>query len=791
MQDARLPHFLMKQVGSAMNEHSVKSGNQYKKASYMNAEMGAMQELTEESVPSALVPLLSDESPLLKIHLSTEDEVEDTTSSTTTTTQDPFEATWITTSLRCGDSEQDFGWPIEEAKSQPQQYLEYLKAQATKLAGCSEYTLRYEDEDGDSCTLMEATCRDALAQAKATTDPEKLHLTVNLHLASYTKDAQDMLQQAGTDRQKGGEDWQSDFEGLKIAFSSLKIEAEDMREAYLRKCADCSEYQQTAQAYHGEVLTTKERLASTEMEADALRSEVANLKYNMEIEMSANARLEKRIRGFRQEVIDLEQVIDLGETRICTLQDAMARLQKECQEEREKTQTAQRELLEKKEELADLKNATSKRDATLSALVLSSQPDIVGLDCNGPAAASNGTDITATHKSVADAAGAKQIFQVGHLQTPISSPDLPVIYTVRFQNDGGRAWPCTTALVHESGPLMDLPLLPLTDLGAGDSCDAFFELTVPKVDTPQTVTSTWVLRDVRTGQPLGPILTMAVEYVAVEEEQEEQEEEEQEKEPANDAREDEVSVSLLEVEEAPAEDSNDKLDSVQAADVTEELQSFEEQADTNKDGKLSLDEVKVFFKSHVGSDLARKFHISMVDLTAEFEAADSNKDGFLEHQELMDLDLEPESGDDTKEGDDKDTQQKDGDSQASLVEVSKSAPTNKDKGHHKTKKAKAALSDFAASTSELKDTFDHIDTDKDGRISWLDFKAGLRLARTEKKIPADMDIATVKSDFKQADGDKDGYIGFKDFVDLAKAEFRRWGDSAGDMLGSLLSLKAA
>jgi len=277
----------------------------------------------------------------------------------------------------------------------------------------------------------------------------------------------------------------------------------------------------------------------------------------------------------------------------------------------------------------------------------------------------------------------------------------------------------------------------------------------------------------------------------MEEEQEEQEEEEQEKEPANDAREDEVSVSLLEVEEAPAEDSNDKLDSVQAADVTEELQSFEEQADTNKDGKLSLDEVKVFFKSHVGSDLARKFHISMVDLTAEFEAADSNKDGFLEHQELMDLDLEPESGDDTKEGDDKDTQQKDGDSQASLVEVSKSAPTNKDKGHHKTKKAKAALSDFAASTSELKDTFDHIDTDKDGRISWLDFKAGLRLARTEKKIPADMDIATVKSDFKQADGDKDGYIGFKDFVDLAKAEFRRWGDSAGDMLGSLLSLKAA
>lgn len=81
-------------------------------------------------------------------------------------------------------------------------------------------------------------------------------------------------------------------------------------------------------------------------------------------------------------------------------------------------------------------------------------------------------------------------------------------------------------------------------------------------------------------------------------------------------------------------------DDVSNEDSVEELKQFMKKADTDKDGKLSLDEVKVSFGEQFDDETQAEA------VTEEFKGADVNGDGFLDAHELEKLRYDTEGHDD-------------------------------------------------------------------------------------------------------------------------------------------------
>jgi len=88
------------------------------------------------------------------------------------------------------------------------------------------------------------------------------------------------------------------------------------------------------------------------------------------------------------------------------------------------------------------------------------------------------------------------------------------------------------------------------------------------------------------------------------------------------------------------EDSHEHED--EATDPHEDMREFLKLADTNKDGKLSLEEVKASAQEGTEKQDGR--------IDEEFKVADLNKDGLLDEKELMSLHMD-ESEEEDEEGD--------------------------------------------------------------------------------------------------------------------------------------------
>ncbi|XWS62893.1 hypothetical protein CRYUN_Cryun06bG0049700 [Craigia yunnanensis] len=69
---------------------------------------------------------------------------------------------------------------------------------------------------------------------------------------------------------------------------------------------------------------------------------------------------------------------------------------------------------------------------------------------------------------------------------------------------------------------------------------------------------------------------------------------------------------------------------------------------------------------------------------------------------------------------------------------------------------------FQPDLNELKEVFNKFDSNKDGKISQMEYKAMLRALGQENMIP---DVPKI---FRVADFDGDGFINFKDFVEVHK-----------------------
>lgn len=163
-------------------------------------------------------------------------------------------------------------------------------------------------------------------------------------------------------------------------------------------------------------------------------------------------------------------------------------------------------------ELAALKSAKA-FDPQLSARVLISQPDAAGIELDSVDDALARADITAESEPLLERVGAVQAFRIGRVKVNVGQEPVPVVYTVTVLNDGQRAWPETTMLVHEGGRSLGLPLFELGVVDPNCAANIFFELSIPKATAPARDTATWILSDVATGKPLGPVFVFETEWI--------------------------------------------------------------------------------------------------------------------------------------------------------------------------------------------------------------------------------------------------------------------------------------
>mmetsp|Transcript_18920 Transcript_18920/g.40673 ORF Transcript_18920/g.40673 Transcript_18920/m.40673 type:complete len:284 (-) Transcript_18920:73-924(-) len=187
-------------------------------------------------------------------------------------------------------------------------------------------------------------------------------------------------------------------------------------------------------------------------------------------------------------------------------------------------------------------------------------------------------------------------------------------------------------------------------------------------------------------------------------------------------------------------------------DEPEEVHHFLTELDTNHDGRLSVDEVKSFLTTSKDEHEAGAFGLDANRVEGEFKAADANRDGFLDTSELTSMrDVFEEHAsllqeeEDDHEGPDEEEEQEDDEIVHDGI----------GKGH-----------------GAIQETFQAIDLDKDGEVTFEDIKA---------KLVAATDISRMQTDFKNADADHDDKLSSKEFDVFADELIARMGDLAGDL----------
>jgi len=161
----------------------------------------------------------------------------------------------------------------------------------------------------------------------------------------------------------------------------------------------------------------------------------------------------------------------------------------------------------------ELERSAQARDPNMSAKVLRSEPEMAGVEvgCSDDPAACR--DVSSEFRAELERLGCQQAFRVGRAKVEANQDPFPIVYAVTVENQGQTSWPPTSMLVHESGDSLGLPLVELMPVAPGGCANIALELLVPKKSEVGSSISTWVMRDVATGRPLGPILIFDAEWV--------------------------------------------------------------------------------------------------------------------------------------------------------------------------------------------------------------------------------------------------------------------------------------
>jgi len=225
--------------------------------------------------------------------------------------------------------------------------------------------------------------------------------------------------------------------------------------------------------------------------------------------------LQGRLEGLEDEVRRLQAQLEEKAQSDSLLQDLKAELE----EVRRESSEAQRQanIVAKAAAQAHVKTAW---EAKMSAVAVRSEPEFAVIEGHGEDPSARG-DVSKDFAQTLHNFGSRQAFRIGRVRLAAtgdcgSGPreSFPACYSVVLENNGQEPWPTTSALVHASGEVLDLPVLPIGPVQPCQRTEVQLDLRILQAVQPASTpaASMWVLRDAATSKPLGPVLIFEVKW---------------------------------------------------------------------------------------------------------------------------------------------------------------------------------------------------------------------------------------------------------------------------------------
>lgn len=173
------------------------------------------------------------------------------------------------------------------------------------------------------------------------------------------------------------------------------------------------------------------------------------------------------------------------------------------------------------EETVDKLQSILQHDPTKSAVVVSSEPLVLGIEAQDDDSAIG--DATEEFAEALEDVGAHQAFRIGRaslaaagiVEEGLEDPEgsVPASATVTLKNNGTETWPETVVISVASGDALGMPLLKVPALTPDESTEITMDLKMPRALEAGSASSTWAVRDAATGKPLGPLLVFELRWV--------------------------------------------------------------------------------------------------------------------------------------------------------------------------------------------------------------------------------------------------------------------------------------
>jgi len=316
-------------------------------------------------------------------------------------------------------------------------------------------------------------------------------------------------------------------EAQKVMQHDLEMQRDMAEDQAARACAAELLAQEEADRHRSAAAdaeqTFKKELKSKAADIRHLEDTLRSLQANVDEEEKANVELAAALEASRGAKGKHDEEVRAQHETIFELKDSVRCLRSQVAEDKKASEKSlkdlQQELAASRSALASAGSqlvaaaAAKAGDPRLSAKVLVSELDMAGAEADSADDPAMRRDVTDKFQSALDLLGCKQAFCFGVVRVRVEQDPFPIIYSVTMQNDGQTPWPSTAMLLHESGLDLGAPLVEAGPVAPGCGSTVSMELTVPKANEPGTSTSTWVLRDVKTGRPLGPVLVFESEWV--------------------------------------------------------------------------------------------------------------------------------------------------------------------------------------------------------------------------------------------------------------------------------------
>jgi len=364
---------------------------------------------------------------------------------------------------------------------------------------------------------------------------ENIRRAEELRKASEEKDEEvAVLRHQVEDSQRKYQHIEEETEALRLQYQDLFAEQSEAAERRCEKEVSVVSEMQKEVDQSVAVAQEAEQNAAQARDAEArMRVELEETIFSLRCKIDEDAALGAKLDAEVQINTNLQQELSIKIAEITSLHDTIRCLcskleERECS--RQIVDNLHRELSGRAAELqlarSQIEAASQAQlaataaamaamawDPKTSAQVLSSEPDMAGVEMDVADDPTARADVSREFASTLDRLGAVQAFRVGRVRVEVDQEPFPIVYAVTVQNTGQTNWPLTTMLVHESGDALGLPVVELGPVAPGDASTIAFDVSVPKATNPGSATSTWVMRDVATGRPLGPVLIFESEWV--------------------------------------------------------------------------------------------------------------------------------------------------------------------------------------------------------------------------------------------------------------------------------------